>query len=192
MANIVVAAAAAASSTVSATAARRIPRFASSAAAIPNRRSGGAAAAAAAAIHQCRSFAAAAASSSSKRPPIFTKSNNSSGNSSSHVEGVWYTPQLGSVSSQLDMGRYGLKRIDYSKLQPPVWTLPPHPPTKNVGERILFPLTLLITVGFGLWAYLNPEEEDMRDYWKRVETGQILVEDDDDDEWEYDDDEEED
>jgi len=57
--------------------------------------------------------------------------------------------------------------------------IPPHPPTKNVVEKVLFPLTLVLTARFGLWAYLNPEEEDMRDYWKRVETGQTLVEDDD-------------
>ena len=89
------------------------------------------------------------------------------------------------------MGRYGLQRLDYKTLDPPVWTVPPHPPTKSIQEKVLFPLTLVITIGFGLWAYMNPEDEDMKDYWKRVETGQILVEDDDDDDdWEDDDDDE--
>ncbi|KAG7343714.1 hypothetical protein IV203_021722 [Nitzschia inconspicua] len=124
--------------------------------------------------------------SKSKRPPVDTSS------SSSSLEGIWYTPQHGTPSNSLDMGKYGLKRIDYSKLMgnPPVWTLPPHPPTKSVQERVLFPLTVLIVAGLGLWAYLNPEEEDMKDYWKRVETGQILVDDDDDEEWEEDDEDE--
>jgi hypothetical protein len=92
------------------------------------------------------------------------------------------------------MGRYGLTRLDYRTLIPPVWTLPPHPPTKSWKERIAFPLTLAIVGGIALWAYMYPEEEDMQDYWKRVETGQILVDDDDDDDddWDDDDDDEED
>jgi hypothetical protein len=103
------------------------------------------------------------------------------------VEGVWYTTS-GSRNS-LDMGRYGLKRLDYKTLDPPVWMVPPHPPTKSIQEKVLFPLTLMTVGGFGVWAYMNPEDEDMKDYWKRVETGQILVEEEeDDDEW---DDEEE-
>mmetsp|Transcript_9958 Transcript_9958/g.17807 ORF Transcript_9958/g.17807 Transcript_9958/m.17807 type:complete len:179 (+) Transcript_9958:35-571(+) len=118
-----------------------------------------------------------------KRPRVVKTSGGS-------VEGVWYTT-AGSGSS-LEMGRYGLKRLDYKTLKAPVWTVPPHPPTKNMKERILFPLTLVFTAGFGLWVYMNPEEEDMRDYWKRVETGQILVDDDDDDDDWDDDDEEED
>ena len=48
-----------------------------------------------------------------------------------------------------------------------------------------------MTAGVVFWAYLNPEEDDMQEYWKRVETGQILVEDDDDEE-DWDDEEEED
>jgi hypothetical protein len=114
------------------------------------------------------------------------------------VDGVWYTTTNSSSRSNLplEMGRYGLKRLDYKTLEPPVWFVPPHPPTKSMNERVLFPLTLAFVAGFGLWAYFNPEEEDMRDYWKRVETGQILVDDDDDDDeddedWEDDDDGEE-
>jgi hypothetical protein len=135
-----------------------------------------------------------AAPQNSKRRPSVTKP------SRPDVEGIWYTPHSirgGSGSSSnksLDMGRYGLKRIDYHALKnhPPVWTLPPHPPTKSMSERVLFPLTLLLVGGLGVWAYLNPDDEDMKDYWKRVETGQVLVDDDDDDddddEWDDDDD----
>mmetsp|Transcript_52662 Transcript_52662/g.127676 ORF Transcript_52662/g.127676 Transcript_52662/m.127676 type:complete len:160 (-) Transcript_52662:13-492(-) len=117
------------------------------------------------------------------------------GNNNATVEGFWYTSKSSSSpssSKQLDMGRYGLKRLDYNKLDPEAFVvqLPPHPPTKTVKERVVFPLTLVIVAGFGIWAYMNPEEDDMRDYWKRVETGQILVDDDDDDD--DDDDEDED
>jgi hypothetical protein len=137
-------------------------------------------------------------SSKGKRPPVFSNANNNNNSTANNtIKDVWYTPSQGVNSRTLDMGRYGLRRIDYSDggqlaANPPVWTLPPHPPTKSVQERVLFPLTVLMVAGFGVWAYLNPEEEDMRDYWKRVETGQILVEDDDedDDDWEDDEDEE--
>ncbi len=104
------------------------------------------------------------------------------------VEGVWYTSK-GVRPTTLEMGRFGLKRLNYATLEPPVWTVPPHPPTKSVTERVLFPLTIALTGAVVLWAYMNPEEEDMTEYWKRVESGQILLEDDDDDDW---DDEEED
>ena len=39
---------------------------------------------------------------------------------------------------------------------------------------------------------MNPEEDDMTEYWKRVESGQVLMDDDDDDDYDdWDDDEEE-
>lgn len=110
-------------------------------------------------------------------------------NSSNDVGDVWYTTRK-PIPSSLDMGHYGLKRLDYNNLVPPVWTLPPQPPTKRMAEKIAFPLTILAVIGIGFWVYLNPEEDDMTEYWKRVETGQILVDDDDDDE--DDEDEEED
>jgi hypothetical protein len=112
--------------------------------------------------------------------------------SSNDVEvGAWYTT-MQSRPKSLDMGRYGLKRLDYATLVPPVWTLPPQPPIKKFSEKIIFPLTLLFVAGIATWVYLNPEEEDMRDYWKRVETGQILLEDDDEDDEDWDEEEEED
>ena len=79
------------------------------------------------------------------------------------------------------MGRYGLKRLNYATLEPPIWTVPPHPPTKSIAEKVLFPATIAFTASIVVWAYMNPEEEDMKEYWKRVETGQILLDDDDDD-----------
>ena len=82
------------------------------------------------------------------------------------------------------MGRYNLKRLDYTTMKPPIWTAPPHPPTKTTAERVVFPLSIAIAAGFCLWVYMSPEEEDMTEYWKRVETGQIIIFDD-----EYDDDE---
>ena len=115
-------------------------------------------------------------SSSNKRPRISTASGS--------VEGTWYTSK--GARTTLEMGRYGLARLNYATIEAPIWTLPPHPPTKSLTEKFLFPTTIAATAAIALWAYMNPEEEDMRDYWKRVETGQILMEDDDDD---WDDDE---
>jgi hypothetical protein len=120
-------------------------------------------------------------SSKAKRPRIKT--------SSADVAATWYTSK-GPRPKSLEMGRYGLKRLDYSTLEPPVWMLPPQPPTKSTMDRVVFPLTVLITAGVVIWAYMNPEEQDMAAYWKRVETGQILedeYDDDDDDDWDDDD-----
>ena len=113
--------------------------------------------------------------------------------------GVWYTTAYANASSSatspasLEMGRYGLKRLDYTTMKPPVWTAPPHPPTKTLAEKIVFPMTLLTVAGIVLWVYMTPEEEDMTEYWKRVESGQILLDDDyDDDDYEDDDEYEDD
>lgn len=96
------------------------------------------------------------------------------------VERTWYTSAGRKTTSGLDMGRYGLKRLDYAGMTPPVWTAPPHPPTKTTAERVVFPLTLALVAGMIVWVYMAPEEEDMAEYWKRVESGQILLDDDDD------------
>jgi len=86
----------------------------------------------------------------------------------------------------MEMGRYGLKRLDYTTKKPPIWTAPPHPPTKTTADRVVFPISLFCVAGIALWVYMSPEEEDMTEYWKRVESGQILLYDDDDDEYEDD------
>lgn len=107
------------------------------------------------------------------------------------MESTWYTSK-GARSTSLEMGRYNLRRLNYATLEPPVWTIPPHPPSKSILERILFPFTIAATGAVILWAYMNPEEDDMKEYWKRVETGQILLDDDDDeDDEDWDDDGEE-
>lgn len=107
------------------------------------------------------------------------------------VDTVWYRSK-GVRPTSLDMGRYGLKRLNYATLEPPVWTVPPHPPIKSIAEKVLFPATITVTALIVLWAYMNPEEEDMVEYWKRVESGQILVDDDDEeDDWDDWDDENE-
>lgn len=66
-------------------------------------------------------------------------------------------------------------------MKAPVWTAPPHPPTKTTAERVVFPLTLVIVAGITTWVYMSPEEDDMVEYWKRVESGRLLLLDDDDD-----------
>jgi hypothetical protein len=105
---------------------------------------------------------------------------------------IWYTTTTKSSKSgsSLEMGRYGLKRLDYNTIKPTVWQAPPHPPTKTMLERSVFPMTLIITASLIIWAYLTPEEENMTDYWKRVESGQILFDDDDNDDDDDDDDDE--
>ncbi|CAJ1953282.1 unnamed protein product [Cylindrotheca closterium] len=97
------------------------------------------------------------------------------------VNSAWYSSTRANPGS-LEMGRYGLKRLDYRTMETPVWSIPPHPPTKSTSDRVVFPITLLTIGSIIVWAYLNPEDEDMKDYWKRVETGQILEDDDEDDE----------
>mmetsp|Transcript_24655 Transcript_24655/g.26518 ORF Transcript_24655/g.26518 Transcript_24655/m.26518 type:complete len:220 (-) Transcript_24655:116-775(-) len=125
------------------------------------------------------------------RPKVSTFGSNNK-NDGGSVDSVWYTSTNGSsLSKSLEMGRYGLKRLDYKTLKPPIWQTPPHPPTKTILERTVFPLTLVIVAGVIIWAYLTPEEEDMTDYWKRVESGRILFDDYDDDDDDDDDDEEE-
>lgn len=111
-------------------------------------------------------------SSTKSRPRLKT--------TSTDLNAVWYSSTRPRAAT-LEMGRYGLKRLDYKTLDPPVWTIPPHPPTKSTSDRVVFPLTVVAIASFIAWAYLNPEDEDMTDYWKRVETGEILYEDDDDD-----------
>jgi hypothetical protein len=115
------------------------------------------------------------------------------------VENTWYIPKnvplKGLEASALEMGRYGLKRLDYNIVKPSLLPPPPHPPGKTFLEKYLYPFTLLTMASLGVWAYLNPEQDDMKEYWKRVETGQILMDDDDDDDeedWDDEDDDEED
>ena len=45
-----------------------------------------------------------------------------------NLDGVWYSTNKPLSSKNLDMGKYGLKRLDYNTIEVPVWTVPPHPP----------------------------------------------------------------
>jgi hypothetical protein len=112
-----------------------------------------------------------------KRPKLKKRSND--------LEEVWYSTSR-PRPAVLEMGRYGLKRLDYNTLKPPVWTLPPQPPKKSIADKVVYPITLLVVASFAAWVYLNPDDEDMKDYWRRVETGEILLDDDEDDEDDWD------
>jgi hypothetical protein len=84
--------------------------------------------------------------------------------------------------------------MDYS-ITPPIIPTPLAPPprqgTKAAFVRMVWPLTLIMTMSLGFYIYMN-EEEDNYDFWKTIETGGAIVADDDDDEGDYlDDDDEE-
>ena len=106
---------------------------------------------------------------------------------------------------------YGLKRIDYSSLPPltiqskPLYSLPPPPPHAYNPKNSIFkstivpmvaPICIVIFIGSAIYIYLYPED-DVVEYWKQVEQGNVPVDnayddyddDDDDDEDEWDDDE---
>jgi hypothetical protein len=72
---------------------------------------------------------------------------------------------------------YGLTPVDYSKPPSIAPTLIP-PPQKRGLQRLLAPATMLAFLGFGVYLYFNSDAETY-DYWKRVETGAILIQDDD-------------
>lgn len=91
---------------------------------------------------------------------------------------------------------YGLKRIDYTSLPPltnsskPLYTLPPPPPHlynpkntifKSTIQPMLAPIFVVILFGSIIYLYLYPEEE-VFEYWKQVEQGDVPVDGDDDDE----------
>ena len=106
---------------------------------------------------------------------------------------------------------YGLKRIDYSSLPPltsrskPLHTLPPPPPhlynPKNsifisTIQPLLAPFCIAVLMGSMLYVYLYPED-DVYEYWKQVEQGNVPVDgaddhDDDDDDDDEDDDDDDD
>ncbi|KAI2510922.1 hypothetical protein MHU86_3543 [Fragilaria crotonensis] len=85
---------------------------------------------------------------------------------------------------------YGLNPVDYSK-PPPIAPMLIPPPPKPGLQQLLNPLMFLICVGFGIYIYYNNDPETY-EYWKRVESGAILLDDDDDDEDDDDDDDDDD
>lgn len=86
-------------------------------------------------------------------------------------------PQVNAKSA----GPYGLKMVDYS-VEPPKWPLPPHPPAKQF--RFLTFLPAVLVAAGGVYVYFN-QDDDIYNYWRQVEQGDVPLEDDDD---EYDDD----
>jgi hypothetical protein len=108
----------------------------------------------------------------------------------------------GSTAAELP---YGLKRIDYCSLPPltnttrPLHTLPPPPPhlynPKNsiftsTIQPMLAPICVVILIGSTLYLYLYPEN-DVYEYWKQVEQGNVPVDGDDDEDDDDDDNEDE-
>lgn len=75
---------------------------------------------------------------------------------------------------------YGLQRVDYSKL-PPKWPLPiPPPPRKNPIRRNFPYAVLALFTGFFVYIYINRDEE-VYEYWRQVEQGNVPLGDDEED-----------
>ena len=83
---------------------------------------------------------------------------------------------------------YGLNPVDYSK-PPPIAPMLIPPPPKPGLQQLVAPFLGLLAVGFGVYIYYNNDPETY-EYWKRVETGAILIDDDDDDDDDNDEDDE--
>ena len=89
------------------------------------------------------------------------------------------------------IGPYGLQRVDYSR-PPKAWPLPPHPPPRKNKVRRYFPLmTAAVALVCGVWIYIDRDDE-VYEYWRQVEQGNVPVPDDEYDDDDDDDDDEED
>eukprot|EP00586_Coscinodiscus_wailesii_P003108 CAMPEP_0172492170 /NCGR_PEP_ID=MMETSP1066-20121228/23213_1 /TAXON_ID=671091 /ORGANISM="Coscinodiscus wailesii, Strain CCMP2513" /LENGTH=74 /DNA_ID=CAMNT_0013261633 /DNA_START=407 /DNA_END=631 /DNA_ORIENTATION=- len=69
-------------------------------------------------------------------------------------------------------------------------TPPPPPPSGSVVRRYLYPATLATTIGLVAYFYVN-KEDDTYEYWRAMQSGQVMPFDEDDDE-DVDEDEDED
>ena len=87
------------------------------------------------------------------------------------------------------IGPFGLKRVDYTQ-PPPHWPIPPHPPVRsdNPTRRFLPLFTAGLAVAFFTWVYFN-SDNDVYEYWRQVEQGNVPIEYDGDDDDDDDDDE---
>lgn len=83
--------------------------------------------------------------------------------------------------------------INYKKIPPPpiMKSPPPPPPTARTKfvTRVLYPGILLSALGLVVYVYFN-KDDDMYEYWKAMQSGQIMPFDDDDEDEDDDDDEE--
>ena len=99
----------------------------------------------------------------------------------------WAKTSSSQKADPLDVGRYGMRRVDYST-PPPRWPMPAHPPPPTGWRRWVFPVSLTMSLALFGWIYTH-QEDDIQDYWRAVDAGQVPLGDDDDDD---DDDEEDD
>ena len=90
---------------------------------------------------------------------------------------------------------YGLQMVDYKTTEPPRWTLPPHPPIQGgaasyrIAQYLGPGLAAMAFLGM-VYVYFNPDD-DMVEYWRQVEQGNVPLEGDDDDDEDDDDDDDE-
>jgi hypothetical protein len=75
--------------------------------------------------------------------------------------------------------QFGMKPIDYSSPPPVAPVLIPPPPPGGI-RGLLAPALILLFFGSSLYLYFNADEDTI-DYWTRVETGELLMDDDDED-----------
>ena len=88
---------------------------------------------------------------------------------------------------ETQLGPYGLSKVDYqhnsnkNKNFPPRWPLPPPPPPPKNPIRRYFPVgTFLLATAVGVYIYFN-QDENVYEYWRQVEQGNVPLDDDDDD-----------
>jgi hypothetical protein len=83
--------------------------------------------------------------------------------------------------------------VDYT-VPPPTWPLPVHPPvqkgTPGRVQRYLAPVLALSFFVGAVYVYFN-QDEDIYEYWRQVEQGNVPMDDDDDDDEDYDDNDDE-
>lgn len=88
---------------------------------------------------------------------------------------------------------FGLKPVDVTIL-PPLHRPPPPPPPKSGFQRLVFPFTIVASIGIVAYFYFN-NQNDAHEYWDAMQTGGVIPgtydDDDYDDDDDFDDEEEE-
>jgi hypothetical protein len=77
------------------------------------------------------------------------------------------------------IGPYGLTRVDYSK-PPPLWPIPPPPPASHFETRYYPALVAALIVGAIGYLVMN-RDQNVYEYWRLVEQGNVPLDDDDED-----------